>query len=113
MSLLALTAELGRLAAEALVAGTSPDAAARVPAELPVVRAGKPEFGDYQISACLQLGKALGRPPRELAALVEKALASHPALRKVEIAGPGFVNLHVTDEFFARAAEAMAADARL
>src|SRR3990167_7286158 len=103
--------DLGRRAAAALAAGAGPSE--KIPAELPVVRAGKPEFGDFQISACIQLGKALGRPPRDLAKLVADALTGHPDLAKVEIAGPGFVNLHLADRFLAERTEALFDDPRL
>jgi arginyl-tRNA synthetase len=106
-----LLADLGRRAAAAIAASTGPHD--KLGDELPVVPAGKPEFGDFQISACLQLGKPLGRPPRELAKLVAEALAGHPALAKVEIAGPGFVNLHLADAFLAERTAALADDAAL
>ena len=115
MSLLDLLSEFGRAASQALAAACASvdNLREKLPAELPVVRAGKPEFGDFQISACLQLGKPLGRAPRDLAKIVEGALASHPALAKVEVAGPGFVNLHVKDAVFAERASALASDPRL
>ena len=53
----ALLMNLGRAASAALASHLG--SADQLPAELPVARAGKPEFGDFQISACLQLGKQL------------------------------------------------------
>src|SRR5688572_16250585 len=111
MSLHDLHLDLGRRASAALAAALGPSE--KIPAELPVVKAGKPEFGDYQISACLQLAKALGRPPRELAKIVEGALTGHPALAKIEIAGPGFVNLHVADAWLGAETAALLDDPRL
>jgi arginyl-tRNA synthetase len=84
-----------------------------IPGELPVVVAGRPEFGDYQISACLQLGKSLKRQPRQLAETVAAALTGHPALTKVEVAGAGFVNLHLADSYLAEQVSARMDDARL
>jgi arginyl-tRNA synthetase len=106
-----LYAELGRRAADGLrkFLGASDGA----PSELLVVRAGKPEFGDLQIAACLQLGKQLKRPPRELAEAVRAALDGHPALAKVEVAGPGFVNLRLADAWIERALAALLGDAQL
>ena len=99
-SLLDLAAELGQLAAQALRqhAGDSP----AIPAQLALQPAAKPEFGDLQIAACLQLAKPLGKKPRDLAELVRAALAAHPAVAKAEIAGPGYVNLHLADSFIER-----------
>lgn len=111
MTLLDLQAELGRLAASALAQAVGSTEGA--PAELPVVRAGKPEFGDLQISACLQLGKPLRKPPRELATIVATALGAHPAIARVEVAGPGFVNLHLRDEWIAERTAALLDDERL
>lgn len=96
-SLLDLAAELGQLAAQALRqhAGDSP----AIPAQLALQPAAKPEFGDLQIAACLQLAKPLGKKPRDLAELVRAALVTHPAIAKAEIAGPGYVNLHLASSF--------------
>ncbi len=109
--MLELLSDLGRRAAAAVAGHVS--SSENVPAELPVVRAGKPEFGDLQVSACLQLGKQLKRPPRELAEAVARALGGHEALAKVEVAGPGFVNLHLADAWIARRTAARLGDPRL
>lgn len=64
-----------------------------------LARAKNPKFGDYQSNAMMALAKKLGRKPRDLAAEVEKSLRSHPdfprLIDKLEIAGPGFLNLHL------------------
>ena len=105
MSLLDLSAELGRAAAAALRAHSEN---AAIPAELGVQPASRPEFGDLQIAGCLQLAKPLGKKPRDLAQIVVDALAKHPDLAKVEIAGPGYVNLHLTSECLGRLLQQMA-----
>jgi arginyl-tRNA synthetase len=94
MSLLDLSAELGRVAAAALRAACENSPA--IPSELPVQGASRPEFGDLQIAGCLQLAKPLGKKPRDLAQIVVDGLSGHPDLAKVEIAGPGYVNLHLS-----------------
>src|SRR5574341_1511665 len=69
-----LLSDFRRRAADALRQALGTDAPAdAIPGELPVVVAGRPEFGDYQISACLQLGKSLKRQPRQLAETVAAA----------------------------------------
>jgi arginyl-tRNA synthetase len=90
--------QLGRRAAEALKK-RFPDR--EVGDELAVVRATKVEFGDLQISSALQLAKPLGAKPREIADVIAAELRGHPALRAVEIAGPGFVNLFLDEEWLA------------
>lgn len=61
--------------------------------------AKNPGFGDYQSNAMMGMAKRLGKNPRELATAVEQALRAHPLftslLEKVEVAGPGFLNLHL------------------
>lgn len=63
--------------------------------------AKNPKFGDYQSNAMMGLAKNLGKNPRELAGLVEARLRQDPEgtalLSKVEVAGPGFLNLEVAD----------------
>lgn len=61
-----------------------------------------PKFGDYQVNGVLPLAKKLGKNPRELATKVAEALAAHEAFASAEVAGPGFVNLRVHDEWLAR-----------
>jgi arginyl-tRNA synthetase len=53
------------------------------------------EHGDWASNVAMQLAKAVGEPPRVIAQKVKDALeaAEVPHLEKVEIAGPGFLNL--------------------
>jgi arginyl-tRNA synthetase len=76
---------------------------AAVPAAT-VVRAKRAEFGDLQINAAMQLSKAEKRPPREIAQRILDAIAGHEAVARAEIAGPGFVNVFVRDEWLAAGA---------
>ncbi len=71
--------------------------AAGVPDDAPplVVPSSKPQFGDYQANGAMGAAKRLRTNPRELAAKVVAALDLGDALDKVEIAGPGFINLHL------------------
>jgi arginyl-tRNA synthetase len=57
----------------------------------------KPEHGDWTTNVALQIAKAAGVPPREAAQRLAAELeaAPPPHLERVEIAGPGFVNLHL------------------
>lgn len=96
MSMLALISELGSAAAAAL-RERFPDAQGAIPSSLAVQGASRPEFGDLQISGCLQLAKPLGQKPRDLAVIVQTALAARPEIKKAEIAGPGFVNLTLAE----------------
>jgi len=73
-----------------------------LPGALEVVRATKPEFGDLQCNAALPLAKPLKKKPREIAQPIADALATHDAVAKTEIAGPGFVNIWLKDEWLAQ-----------
>ncbi len=56
--------------------------------------------GDLATNAAMVLAKAAGRKPRELAERIVPLLASDPFIEKVEIAGPGFINLTLAHAFW-------------
>ena len=68
--------------------------------------------GDYQINGLLPLAKKLRKPPRQLAAPVAEALAAHPVFERVEVAGPGFINLRLDIGWVSGQLRAQAADAK-
>ena len=72
-------------------------------AELELERPGEPEHGDYATNVALQLTGARRRPPREIAAEIAEAATGLEAVERAEVAGPGFVNLFLRDEWFASA----------
>ncbi|HLO22742.1 MAG TPA: arginine--tRNA ligase [Methyloceanibacter sp.] len=59
-----------------------------------------PSHGDLATNAAMVLAKAAGRKPRELAERIAPLLASDPFVDKVEIAGPGFINLTLAHAFW-------------
>ncbi|MFL1403961.1 arginine--tRNA ligase [Marinobacter sp. M1N3S26] len=54
--------------------------------------------GDYACNIALAAAKAAGCPPRQLAEALVARLPESPAVAKVEIAGPGFINFFMTAE---------------
>lgn len=52
--------------------------------------------GDYATSSALQYAKQLGKNPRALAEEIVAALGTIDGVSKIEIAGPGFINFHVS-----------------
>jgi arginyl-tRNA synthetase len=66
------------------------------------------QYGDYATNVALQLAKPLGKPPREiaeaLAAKLKEGLAEQ--VSEVTVAGPGFINLTLSDKALLKAAEA-------
>lgn len=68
---------------------------------------------DYQANVAMALGKRLGRPPREVAQAIIDRLEVEDLCARVEIAGPGFINLHLRDDYLARELADTAAGDRL
>jgi arginyl-tRNA synthetase len=64
-----------------------------------VITASKPEFGDYQSNGVMSIAKKVGTNSRQLASdVVEKITAAeNPLIAKLEVAGPGFINIHLCD----------------
>lgn len=60
-----------------------------------------PKHGDYQVNGVLPLAKQLKKSPRELAEPVRAKIAEHEAVASAEVAGPGFVNLRLSDAWIA------------
>lgn len=68
---------------------------------------------DLQANVALGLGKKLGKPPRAVAEALVAALSVDDVLEKVEIAGPGFLNLTVRPEWLSSALGRARDDAKL
>jgi arginyl-tRNA synthetase len=68
-------------------------------------RPPKVEFGDYSTNAAMLLAPVLGEPPRQIAERLGDELRAHldGGLEKVEVAGPGFLNLFLSDGWFREA----------
>ncbi len=77
----------------------------------PVLRPS--QFADLQANFALALAKRVGVPPREVAAKVVEQLDLDGIAGQVEISGPGFLNVTLSDTWVAGGVSAMAADPRL
>ncbi|GFZ82397.1 arginine--tRNA ligase [Pseudohongiella nitratireducens] len=64
-----------------------------------VIYATRPEFGDYQANGVMAIAKRLGKKPRDLAQEVVDAIPGNDLIAKLEIAGPGFINITLADEW--------------
>jgi len=78
-----------------------------------VTPAVQPEFGDYQCNAAMALAKKLKMPPRAVASKVVEHAAKIDCVARMDIAGPGFINIFLADEWLAGQAEELAKDPRL
>ena len=76
-----------------------------------VLPATDPRFGDFQCNDALRLAKQLRLPPREIAAKAAEAMkdSAPDAFSKVEIAGPGFLNMTMSGAWLAGRLAALAA----
>ena len=54
------------------------------------------EHGDWSTNVALTLAKPVGAPPREIAQRIIGQLTAVPAVERVEVAGPGFINFHLS-----------------
>jgi arginyl-tRNA synthetase len=79
------------------------DLAALWGAKVELKRPSDPEHGDYATNAALQEAGRARRPPRELAEELASKARGLPVVERVEVAGPGFVNLFLRDPWFADA----------
>lgn len=82
-------------------------------AALDVTPTADEQFGDYQCNAALSLAKQLKKPPRQIAEAVRAVPGLHPALNRIEVAGPGFLNLFLEDTWMAARLHDLEADPRL
>ena len=57
------------------------------------------ELGDFATNVALRLQRSVGRPPREVAGAITHHLELPPSVSAVEVAGPGFVNFFLADEW--------------
>ena len=72
---------------------------------------GRPEFGDYQANGIMGAAKKLGMNPRQLATAVMEHLDLEGIAEKAEIAGPGFINIHLSNSWLsAQAATTLHSD---
>jgi arginyl-tRNA synthetase len=78
-----------------------------------VVPTTNPEFGDYQCNAAMPLAKQLKKAPRDVAKGFTANAVPHPAIERIEIAGPGFINLHLKSDWLVARLEAMGFDPAL
>jgi len=72
-----------------------------------------PRFGDYQANCAMPLAKVINRAPRDVAAQLVRCLEVEDICESVEIAGPGFINLRLRNDFIGHAISEMLRDERL
>ena len=71
-------------------------AKAEIPSSVVVERPKNRDHGDWATNVAMQLGKSFGMTPRQFAEILASKLETVEGISKVEIAGPGFINLFVS-----------------
>ncbi len=65
-----------------------------------ITQSTKEIFGDYQCNSALKFAKTLGKNPRDVASQMMNSIKDEENLiKKMEIAGPGFINIHINPEY--------------
>lgn len=102
-----LQAHLSMLAGEAFAElGLEPGFGEVLPSQ-------RPELSQFQCNGAMAAAKQAGKPPREVADAVASALVQNAEIARTEVAGPGFINIDVTDETLAVWAQRSANDDHL
>lgn len=83
------------------------------PAYGQAIPSNRPDLGQFQVNGALAAAKSLKRNPRELAQAILDALPHKEIFADLSIAGPGFINIRLTDEFLRLQSQAIHEDARL
>ena len=86
------------------------DLAVDVPDVVRVERPKQKGHGDWSTNVAMQLAKGAGRPPRDVAQAIAAHLGQAAGVAAVEVAGPGFLNLFMSDAWYRRALAEMYGD---
>lgn len=104
---MSLFEELTELAAAAFAAaGADPSLGV-------VVKSQRPDLGQFQVNGALAAAKQTGHNPRQLAEAIASTMGEDPRIDSVTVAGPGFLNISVTDEALAATLSDLSVDERL
>jgi arginyl-tRNA synthetase len=106
MKVISLSTRVSGILADAFRAVVPPGTAAD-----PMLR--RSDRADFQANGALAAAKSLTQNPRDLASQVIAAIPSRDLIGEIEVSGPGFLNVRVTDEAILANLAARAADARL
>ncbi len=83
------------------------------PSNISVTATTQPEFGQYQCNNAMSLAKQLKQKPRDIAQKVLDSMTMPASIERIDIAGPGFLNIHLESEWLADRLEQAGADDRI
>jgi arginyl-tRNA synthetase len=82
----------------------------------PMVNQAKPEHGDYQCTISMSLAKKLKLKPKDVAETILQDLRENAELKRIDrmdISGPGFINLHLSQSYVQNQLQSMMQSPRL
>lgn len=79
----------------------------------PLGKSTRPEFGEYQFNGAMALAKVLREKPRDIAQKIIEAVDLDGIAEKLEVAGPGFINIYLNPKWMATQLEEALKDPRL
>ena len=94
-----IRSDLSALLAEGLSAAQAAGDIAKSPSVTFAVERREDDLADYSSSEPMRLARVLGAAPRDIADAIVKHLPHSPSVRTAEVAGPGFINLWLKDEW--------------
>jgi arginyl-tRNA synthetase len=78
--------------------------------EAEITQSTQEQFGHYQCNSCLKIAKAYKKNPREVAGAVIALLENNPNFAKLEVAGPGFINITLSSHLLEERVNALLQD---
>ncbi len=66
--------------------------------DVKLVQSNRPDLGDYQYNGCMKLAGIYKKNPRDIASLIVSKLEDTNYFKDINIAGPGFINVTLSDE---------------
>lgn len=82
-------------------------------APVPVAKSNKPGFGEYQFNGAMALAKKLKQNPRDIAQKIVEAVKLDDIAETLEVAGPGFINIHLSNAWLSQQVQRAVACERL
>jgi arginyl-tRNA synthetase len=82
-------------------------------APIPLSRSTRPDFGEYQFNGAMALAKQLKQKPRDIAEQILANVKLDDIAIKLEVAGPGFINIHLKNDWLSAWCERALQDDKL
>jgi arginyl-tRNA synthetase len=81
--------------------------------QIEVTKSTQEHFGHYQCNSAMKLASSLKLPPKKIAEEIVHAIEKNDGIQRLEIAGPGFINIWVQPELLSKKVDEMLHDKAL